>query len=482
MKTILRKVTVALAAMLASVNVMAQSFELKKEFGGDFFNENAAVFPEFTKDGNPRLLIADVDEEEDYYENGRWTYRHILNKLSVWDKNLDIEKEFTSGPLFEEYADVTVKYAAKTLKVDSVVKSRYSDINDFYRDFRFDTVEVEVYYDENDTLYYESYISYDYEEAVANLPEEVLKPYLEKYAKEHLAEDYYATTTFNGYMVYVEGYHNFEESEYFDWSVQYPSEGWIYKAYNDIEYVEFYYSPDELEELERYTSSVRSAFYADVVWYYNFFYESETGVTITETLFNNDEKYEFCLPIMDVFTEEGSYSDYYQTQTIHHRYVPIGYKIVSEDGTVLQEIIVNEARDNNLSIYAVVMHLGDNTYFVITTYGGESGKDADMTYIYEINKNTNSIQKVREVKGSMRVTPTVANRNEEITISIDDDNNNVERELIITGVNGKLIEKCTIPAGENTFKVNAGMMRSGMYNFTLQKKGNVVDNSKVIVK
>ena len=82
----------------------------------------------------------------------------------------------------------------------------------------------------------------------------------------------------------------------------------------------------------------------------------------------------------------------------------------------------------------------------------------------------------------MRVNPTVADRNEEITISIDDDNNNVERELIITGVNGKLIEKCTIPAGENTFKVNAGMMRSGMYNFTLQKKGNVVDNSKVIVK
>lgn len=52
----------------------------------------------------------------------------------------------------------------------------------------------------------------------------------------------------------------------------------------------------------------------------------------------------------------------------------------------------------------------------------------------------------------------------------------------ITGVNGKLIERRAIPAGENTFKVNAAMMRSGMYNFTLQKKGEFVDNSKVIVK
>lgn len=34
----------------------------------------------------------------------------------------------------------------------------------------------------------------------------------------------------------------------------------------------------------------------------------------------------------------------------------------------------------------------------------------------------------------------------------------------------------------NAIKVKAGMMRSGMYDFTLQKKGQVVDNNKVIVK
>lgn len=464
MKTFLRKAIIAVAAMIASVNVMAQTFELKKEFGGDVLNENAAVFPEFTKDGNPRLLIADVDEEE-VYENDRWTYRLILNKLSIWDKNLDIEKEFTSGAFFEEYANVTVKYAAKTLKVDSVFKISYYNTNDFYDDFYF--------FDEKTQM------AYQYEVAVQRYPEEVLKPYLEKYAAEHYGDS--CKTTYNGYNVYFYDY-NLLTSEFFDWGKQYPTEGWIYKAYNDVEYVRFYYSPDELEEVERYTSSVRSAFYADVVWYYNSFYESETGVTITQTLFNNDEKYEFCLPVMDVFTKEDSYSDYYQTQTIQYRYEPIGYKIVSEDGTVLQEIIVNEARDNNLSIDAVVMQLGDKTYFVIRTYSGEYGEEHEMTYLYEINKNTNSIQKVREVKGSMRVTPTVANRNEEITISINDDNCNVARELIITGVNGKLIERRTIPAGENTFKVNAAMMRSGMYNFTLQKKGEFVDNSKVIVK
>ena len=482
MKTFLRKATVALAAMLACANVMAQSWALKKELTGDLWNFEY-VTSRLTKDGNPRLLSIEKNQGSDDV-NGNYVSRNVLSRLSVLNNNLETEKEFTSGPLFEEYADVEVEYAAKTLKVDSVVKSRYNDINDFYRYFRFDTVEVEVYYDENDTLYHESYISYDYEEAVANLPEEVLKPYLEKYAKEHLAEDCYATTKFNGYMVYVEDYHNFEESEYFDWSVQYPCEGLIYKAYNDIEYVEFYYSPDELVEINRYESEVVSAYLVDYVPLRELCYVSDCAATISQTLFNDDEEYEFILPVMGLITE-SDYFEHEYIQRTYYRYKTIGYKIVSEDGRILQEIIVNEARDNNVNTGACVMQFGDNTYLIIEKIYGDyytDDNDGDMTYFYEINKNTNSIQKVREMQGSMRVNPTVADRNEEITISIDDDNNNVARELIITGVNGKLIERRTIPAGENTFKVNAGMMRSGMYNFTLQKKGNVVDNSKVIVK
>ncbi len=463
--------------MLASANVMAQSFELKKEFDRDLFYDFEFVAANFTKDGNPRMLVKEGGEEN-LYVNGHDVYKAILNKLSVLNSNLEVEKEFTSGPLFEEYADVTVEYAAKTLKVDSVVKSRYSDINYFYRYFRFDTVEVEVYYDENDTLYYESYISYDYEEAVANLPEEVLKPYLEKYAAEYYGDS--CKTTYNGYNVYFYDY-SLLTSEFFDWGKQYPSEGWIYKAYNDIEYVGFYYSPDELVEINRYESEVVSAYFVDYASWWELGYESDCAATISQTLFNDDEEYEFILPVMGLITE-SYYFEHEHIQRTYYRYKTIGYKIVSEDGRILQEIIVNEARDKNIYFEAVVMPFGDKTYFVIQTYGGESGKDGDMTYIYEINKNTNSIQKVREVKGSMRVTPTVANRNDEITISINDDNCNVARELIITGVNGKLIERRTIPAGENTFKVNAAMMRSGMYNFTLQKKGEIVDNSKVIVK
>ena len=86
------------------------------------------------------------------------------------------------------------------------------------------------------------------------------------------------------------------------------------------------------------------------------------------------------------------------------------------------------------------------------------------------------------MRGSMNIRPTVANRDEEITITLNDENSNAARELIITGVNGQLVDRRDIPAGENTVTVSAAMLRSGMYNFTLQKKGEIMDNGKVIVK
>lgn len=443
MKTFLRKAIIAVAAMIASVNVMAQSFELKKEFAGGYWNMGH-ISPWLMKDGNPRLLSIEANIGEEENVNGDYVYKAILNKLSVLNSNLEVQKEFTSGPLFEQYVDVTVESVAKTLKVDSIVKSDYMDINDFYRNF-----------------YYDGY--YNYEHAVNNLPEEILKQYLEEY----FAKNYQHVTTYNGYKIYIDEMY-YMNSYYADWGKQYPKYGWIYNAYNDVQCVEFCYSPDELEEVNRYENSFVSAYYND---------DEYREAIISQTLFNNDEKYEFIVPVMEPFARMYYYSG---KQSIDYQHKAIGYKIVSEDGTELQKIIVNEARDSKISIEAYFLQFGDKNYFIIERYD-----DSDYpyeTYFYEINKNTNSIQKVREMPGSMRVAPTVANRNEEITISINDDNCNVARELIITGVNGKLIERRTIPAGENTFKVNAAMMRSGMYNFTLQKKGEIVDNSKVIIK
>ena len=213
---------------------------------------------------------------------------------------------------------------------------------------------------------------------------------------------------------------------------------------------------------------------------------SATAVALSQTLFNNDDKYEAIVPIYGgeiIFQREGSTS-----RTIYRNYVVTALKIVNEAGETLHTLSAGDDSFFHKSYDdCVFIKIGDKIYLSIamgsTNTDNEYWEDDCTGYRwYEICKETNSINFVRETRGSMNIRPTVANRNELITITLNDENSNAARELIITGVNGQLVDRRDIPAGENTVTVSAAMMRSGMYNFTLQKKGEIMDNGKVIVK
>ena len=223
------------------------------------------------------------------------------------------------------------------------------------------------------------------------------------------------------------------------------------------------------------------------------FYMSETSfgesyAVMSQTLFNNDEKYEIIVPVYGgevIYQKENS-----SERTIYRNYVVTSLNIVSETGEVLHTL---EAGDNKFisldeGYGNYIVKIGNKTYLVLPIGNltpnswGDWVSDYEFHRWYEICKETTSVNFVREMRGSMNIRPTVANRDEQITITLNDENSNTARELIITGVNGQLVDRRDIPAGENTVTVSAAMMRSGMYNFTLQKKGEIMDNGKVIVK
>ena len=482
MKAILRKGAVACAAMLMGANVMAQSFDLTKELEGELENllydsgAGGVVPATFFKDGKPRLVIEEEAEGNGGFrdENDNETWRYIINKLTVLDANLNVEKEFTSGPLFEEYVNVTVKSAAKTLKIESVdtIYSGEEALERFYSSF---SVRI---YDETEGYY----TRYYYSDLVAYFTEDEVRGYVNNWLEERSYKD----TTFLGERFLFESYY-VKESNYFDWGTKYPSEGWIYKDHDDVCKVTINYAPDESEEISRYNSRIYSICYYPDVYYTDLLVDMEVGggtAIYSNNLFNDDEKYEFLLPELAVL-ESSSFSSYNGILTTRYEYEPIGFKVVSEDGTVLHRLMINEAKDNDMRCYACVMSFGDKNYLAVNIYK-QVGYDwtDEVLRFYEIKKDASgtNIEKVREMRGSMNIRPTVANRDEQITITLNDENSNTARELIITGVNGQLVGRRDIPAGENTVTVNAAMMRSGMYNFTLQKKGEIVDNGKVIVK
>ena len=304
----------------------------------------------------------------------------------------------------------------------------------------------------------------------------LLKQYLEEWiSRRYIEENGWLTSTYNGYRTFYREYESIEIN-----GTSYPVNAYVYKAYNDIEYLYFEYAADETEEVDRYDTNVKPILGICTPWCLDFVNSTESYVGITQTLFNDDDKYEYLIPELALF-QRTEYNRYNNIQNTYCEYEAIGYKVVSEDGTVLSRIVLEEAKEDGCDGY--VMCLDDKKYLILEISEDNGYNYNYQSYFYEIKSSANgtNIEKVRDIKGSMRVRPTVAGRNEEISITLDDDNNTA-RELIITSVNGKIVERRNIPAGENTVKVNAAMMRSGMYNFTLQKKGEIVDNSKVIVK
>ena len=222
------------------------------------------------------------------------------------------------------------------------------------------------------------------------------------------------------------------------------------------------------------------------------FYMSETSfgesyAVMSQTLFNNDDKYEIIVPVYGgeaIYQEENS-----SRRIVYKNYVVTSLNIVSETGEVLHTLDAGENKFICLEEgHTYIVRIGNKTYIALPI--GDLTADAwgewyyrcDFYRWYEICKETSSINFVRETRAAMNISPTIADRDAQITITLNDDNNGVPRELVVTSVNGQLVDRREIPAGENTVKVSAAMMRSGMYNFTLQKKGQVVDNGKVIVK
>lgn len=437
MKTFLRKAALASAAVSVAIGTMAQSIELKKEYNLSLWNERY-IHSTLMKDGTTHIYAPESYDESSVDENGNYCSTNLLKSLSIINSDLETVKEFTSGPLFEEFEEVTVNYIAKTLKIDSVsIDSEHYEISSFYYVLG---------------LYYET--------------ERESKELVEARLAESIAAEELHETTYNGERII---YNQVEESEHFDWGYQYPREGWLYKDYNNVEYIRFYYSPDAMEETSRYVSARFNIYRRS---YFEFVDENTNDispVTVSQSLFNDDEKFEFLLPILEP-TTTTRYDEYSHTAETTFGYKEKGIKVVSEDGTVLHKIIAS----SDVS-YISIFRISDKTYLRI--------ESDEIASFYEIKKNGNnsSINKVRDVRG-MNIRPTVAGRNENITITLNDGDNDTERELIVTGVNGQLVERRTIPAGENRLEINAGMLRSGMYNFTLQKKGTFLDNGKVIVK
>ena len=247
----------------------------------------------------------------------------------------------------------------------------------------------------------------------------------------------------------------------------------LYTLYEERKYVDTPegggYTGEWTERKESNGNIYRSKRFLSIEGFYDMDdgHEMESGFDLTQNLFNTDDKYEYLCAYYELVKgstqEHDRDGDGMIDERITYYHTEIS-KIAceSEGGKILWQI---DAIDSYAYIYK-----WHGKYYLYT----ESA-------LYLIDKESTGL-KTAQNTGSMKVYPTLARQSDAITIELNAAGGNTLRHLYISDAAGRIVDSRTVEAGKNNVSVDGGRFRSGMYNFTLEENGRIVDNGKIIVR
>ena len=220
--------------------------------------------------------------------------------------------------------------------------------------------------------------------------------------------------------------------------------------------------------------------------------EDGDGLCLTQTLFNEDEQYEYLyFPISSYVLSESGYPeepicyDCYNESTTYtqsgYRFYQAsysGFNVMSETGSTLQSVSFPSGFVMKRDIHAQIIKLSDEYYIICT---GEMNDNAAML-VYKINR-TNTGTDVQQVSAPIKIAayPSPANRNQTITVNLGG-NNKTATELQVVNMNGQVLDRRTIPAGQQQTTLPASRFAPGTNLINATQNGHPVGTTRVIVK
>ena len=202
--------------------------------------------------------------------------------------------------------------------------------------------------------------------------------------------------------------------------------------------------------------------------------ESISRLFITQTLFNDDENYEYIMPIKESrITEyerdrDGDGEIDYKEKS--YGYVHVGFTIKSSNGRTLQTIRLENGKTYG---YIDLLAINDKKYLMVYNDTGNEH------FCYPLNPNSTGINPLgAPVK--VKVSPRMADRSESFTVELDGDSN-AEREVVVVNSAGQTVWKQKVPAGQRTVTIGAARLGKGV-NVVRVNGGEKAESCKVIVK
>lgn len=211
--------------------------------------------------------------------------------------------------------------------------------------------------------------------------------------------------------------------------------------------------------------------------------DSGYDIHLSQTLFNDDNKWEYLMPVLEEYEKYSipSYSwkedclelrrDYTHTARI------IGYNVVSEDGTVVTSIKPVHSDATEFEIYQ--MWKLDGHLYLNTVEWGQDSNGESWTYytLYIFDNATSSVKEVSTVKARPQMARVQGN-----AICVNLDEADTDSDLMLSNMSGQVLGQLHVAAGQTRTQMNAAQLPKGVYNLTLRRHGQVLNNQKLMVK
>lgn len=482
------KTTSTILCLLFSVALTARVTNLPTVLQVNDKTENAfSVVPkELSYDGSNRVYIRTADDQVAIYGND-FTPVKAFNITPTYYKNIHINKERT--------VTVTVT-PGELISSNVVVDHTYTNLKQIYL-FNEETQEGYYTYDvpaswtENDM---KTYLENQDEKTIVSVTPHPEGGWVFVYDMEMYQPD--GSDAYNYFMVDTYG-------------KQYPKQAYLWQNgflyYYNIEYNnESVYAEDEVTfEYGEWVETGTEKYEYAQDWRIGFLdYDSQStgdsdeygdGLCLSQTLFNTDDKYEY-LSFPHELSEEYEYDggpiappyDHYESctytepKTFYQYSLYKSFNIMSEDGTILQTVTFPNGFEMMEYVTAQIIQLAGEFYILCQ---GEMN-DNETLLIYKINRSSVGAS-VEQVCAPIKVGafPSVANRNQMITIQLSGDNaGKNQTNLQVVDMQGKVLNQQTIPAGQTSTTIPAHRLSNGMNLIKITQGSKTIGTEKVIIK
>lgn len=190
------------------------------------------------------------------------------------------------------------------------------------------------------------------------------------------------------------------------------------------------------------------------------------SLAATQKLFNDDDAYEYIVPIFTYktieYNEGACINGMYESKTVIVGDFVTGFKIMNDKGETVQTF-------NTSWNYMDAYILGEKIYI-----------SPDSEKYYRVNKSGSSTLAEVSMPSGVSISPRVAQNSTPVNITATESDS--DRTIKVISANGSVMTTTKIPAGSTSATINTSRFRSGTYIVLVSEGDKMVENCKIIIR